>query len=155
MGDYLVGLWNRPCIPLAQAVAASAAFPPVLSPCILKLNSPPDVPGSDPALQTSAYRERVLLADGGVYDNLGLETAFKRYQRILVSDGGMKISPEGNPAIDWMLHFKRIFDLVDNQVRSLRKRQLMQAFEATGPEHRQGAYWSIRSHLEDYQTGDP
>jgi hypothetical protein len=30
---------------------------------------------------------------GGVYDNLGLETAWKRYSTILISDAGGKLAP--------------------------------------------------------------
>jgi NTE family protein len=30
----------------------------------------------------------VVLTDGGVYDHLGLETVWKKYTTILVSDGG-------------------------------------------------------------------
>ena len=40
-----------------------------------------------------------MLTDGGVYDNLGLETAWKRYETILVSDGGGQMQPEGERAL--------------------------------------------------------
>jgi NTE family protein len=43
----------------------------------------------------------VRLSDGGVYDNLSLETAFKRYQTVRVSDGGGKLSAEEEPKEDW------------------------------------------------------
>ena len=36
-----------------------------------------------------------MLSDGGVYDNLGLETVWKRYQTVLVSDGGGKLAGRG------------------------------------------------------------
>ena len=39
------------------------------------------------------YTTEVVLSDGGVYDNLGLETAWKRYRTILVSDGGGQMAP--------------------------------------------------------------
>ena len=39
----------------------------------------------------------MILSDGGVYDNLGLETAWKRYQTVLVSDGGGQFEPEEDP----------------------------------------------------------
>ena len=35
-GDYVVGRLDKPTIPLSRAVAASSAFPPVLSPLLLK-----------------------------------------------------------------------------------------------------------------------
>ena len=42
-----------------------------------------------------------MLSDGGVYDNLGLETITKRYATLLVSDAGQKIAPEEDPHRDW------------------------------------------------------
>ena len=38
MGDYRVALIRNPKVDLAVAVAASSAFPPFLSPAVLKLN---------------------------------------------------------------------------------------------------------------------
>ena len=55
---------------------------------------------------TPPYTTRVVLTDGGVYDNLGLETVFKRYTTVLVSDGGMKISAEPEPYEDWGAAFE-------------------------------------------------
>jgi NTE family protein len=44
-----------------------------------------------------------------------------------------------------------VLDLVDNQVRSLRKRQVIDSFEAGA---RKGAYWGIRTNIADYQLAD-
>lgn len=94
-----------------------------------------------------------ILSDGGVYDNLGLETIAKRYQSLLVSDAGQKIAPEDDPHRDWARHSLRIFDTVDNQVRSLRKRHLIQS--CTRKDH-SGAYWGIRTSFAYYNlTDDP
>jgi NTE family protein len=154
MGDYRVGLWSNPIVRLAVAVAASSAFPPVLSPCLLEIDDPPDpieAGETPPVYSTPPYTTQVVLSDGGVYDNLGLETAFKRYTTLLVSDGGMKMSPDPTPHEDWGLHSKRIVDLIDNQVRSLRKRQLIDAFVK---KDRTGAYWGVATHLADYHLHD-
>ena len=59
----------------------------------------------------------------------------------------MKISPELEPCEDWALRSKRVLALIDNQVRSLRKCQLIQSFVDT---ERTGAYWGIAAHLQDY-----
>jgi len=156
MGDYRVGLINNPGVSLATAVAASSAFPPVLSPMTLDLEGPVvATEGAD--LNHPPYTQHAVLSDGGVYDNLGLETAFKRYQTLLVSDAGQKIAPEEDPHDDWARHSLRVLDLVDSQVRALRKRQLIGSFklavQGVAPEHgaRQGAYWSVRSVASDYQ----
>jgi NTE family protein len=147
MRDYRVGEYCRPATPLSHAVAASSAFPPVLSPFELRLDPNAFTPRSGHDLQREPFTTKVILTDGGVYDNLGLETAWKRYNTIFVSDGGGKLAPEEEPKSDWARHAYRILDLVDNQVRSLRKRQVIDSFKAGV---RKGAYWGIRTNIADY-----
>jgi NTE family protein len=156
MRDYRVGEVKNPTILLSQAVAASSAFPPVLSPFELRLDPKKFTPNSGHDLQRPPFTNRIVLTDGGVYDNLGLETAWKRYQTILVSDGGGKTQPEEEPHKDALRHSYRVLDLVDNQVRSLRKRQLIDSFRAEETEagHRKGAYWGIRTNIKDYELND-
>jgi NTE family protein len=152
MRDYQVGGVDSPRLPLAQAVAASAAFPPVLSPVILRLDPSAYAPATlDPRLGRPPFTTRVVLSDGGVYDNLGLETA-KRSRCVLVGDGGAKIDPEPRPWRTPLLHLKRTLDVVDNQVRSLRKRELIDDYRSGA---RTGAYWGIRTDLRDYRDAVP
>ncbi len=149
MGDWQVGLIESPTTLLASAVAASSAFPPVLSPLELDLEEQEySEPGS---CNRPPFTTRVILTDGGVYDNLGLETVWKKYDTVLVSDGGGKMSPEPEPKRDWVRHSKRILDIIDNQVRSLRKRQVIDSFCAGV---RKGAYWGIRTNIADYGLAD-
>jgi NTE family protein len=147
MGDYRVGRIANPTLPVAIAVGASSAFPPVLSPVTIELDPKAFIPNSGEDLQKDPYDSRVILTDGGVYDNLGLETVWKRYDTVLVSDGGGKMQPEPEPHEDWARHAYRVLDLVDNQVRSLRKRQIVGAFKAGA---RKGAYWGIRTDIREY-----
>jgi NTE family protein len=151
MRDYRVGEVKNPKIELAAAVAASSAFPPVLSPATLELDNASFTPGSGMDLQRPPFTTDVLLTDGGVYDNLGLETAWKRYQTILVSDGGGKEGEEAEPAHDWARHSIRIVGLIDNQVRSLRTRQVIDSYVN---KIREGAYWGIRTDIEHYGLPD-
>jgi NTE family protein len=132
-GDYLVGRINKPTFRLAEAVAASSAFPPVLSP--LELNPAVDAfedwprqPGEPPPPDMSAYRRRVLLADGGAYDNHGLEPVVKRYMTIFVSDGGAPFVRLEDMNTGEISQLRRVFDLTDNQVRALRRRDLIARF---------------------------
>jgi NTE family protein len=152
MRDYLVGEVKSPRIPLAVAVAASSAFPPALSPLEMRLDPNSFTPDSGTDLQREPFTTRVYLTDGGVYDNLGLETAWKRYQTIFVSDGGGKLQPEEEPKSDWARHSYRVFNLIDNQVRTLRKRQVIDSYKG-GARH--GAYWGIRTNIADYELEDP
>jgi NTE family protein len=151
MGDYRVGLVRNPTTDLAVAVTASSAFPPFLSPVSLKLNPADFDPTTKGDLQIEPYTSEVVLTDGGVYDNLGLETAWKSYETILVSDGGGGGSDEPKPKRDWLEHVYRVLNLIDNQVRSLRKRQVVASYQMN---LRKGAYWGIRGNILDYQLPD-
>jgi NTE family protein len=133
-------------------VAASSAFPPVLSPVELPLDGVTFTPNSGLDLQRPPFTTKVILSDGGVYDNLGLETVWKRYDTVLVSDGGGQMQPEEEPKSDWARHAFRVLDVIDNQVRSLRKRATIDAFKAGT---KKGTYWGIRTNLADYKVGMP
>ena len=151
MRDWKVGEVKNPKVPLALAVAASSAFPPVLSPAELELNDSDFTPNSGAELQRKPYTTDVILSDGGVYDNLGLETAWKRYKTILVSDAGGEMAPDPDPKRDWAGHSYRVLNLIDNQVRSLRKRQVINSYVAGS---RTGTYWGIRTNIADYELTD-
>jgi len=147
MADHRVGMVREPRVPLADAVAASSAFPPVLSPMRLELDPAGwDLEGRG-ELHEEPYTSDVVLSDGGVYDNLGLETAWKRCRTVLVSDGGGQMTPEPKVHSDWARHAMRVNFVIDNQVRNLRKRQTVEGFKRGD---REGAYWGIRTHIGDY-----
>ena len=147
MADYQVGMVRNPQVELAVAVAASSAFPPILSPVQLKVDPASFDPAELGPLHVPPFTSDVVLADGGVYDNLGLETAWKRYTTILVSDGGGKMGPQPKPKHDWARHAYRTLGVIDTQVRNLRKRQVVSGYLSGD---RQGTYWGIRSHIGDY-----
>jgi NTE family protein len=151
MRDWRVGMVERPDLQLAIAVAASSAFPPVLSPMTLSLDPSRFTPNSGRDLQKEPFTSRVVLTDGGVYDNLGLETAWKRYDTILVSDAGGLTEPEEEPHSDWARHAYRILNVIDHQVRNLRKRQVVSSLVAGT---RKGAYWGIRVDISKYGLGN-
>jgi len=150
MGDFKVGLVMKPDVELATAVAASSAFPPVLAPCVLHL----DPNSFDPNLQPPPiitnpdFRKKVVLADGGVYDNLGLETAWKQNKTILVSDGGGLLAAEADPAEDWLGMTNRVLSVIYNQVGALRKRAVIGFFNS---QVRDGSYWGIGTDIRNYQ----
>jgi NTE family protein len=151
LADYRVGRINKPDLPLAVAVAASSAFPPVLSPCTVDLEHEDWITEEGNDLTGDEFRNEIRLSDGGVYDNLGLETAWKRYSTILVSDAGSHIEADADPSWDWVRQSVRVLKVIDNQVRSLRKRQVIDSFKN---KTRQGMYVGIRSHVADYPLSD-
>lgn len=150
-GDWSVGLWREPTTSLADAVTASSAFPPVLSPHTVRPSGRFDETTSGPN-SSDAFTKKVWLSDGGVYDNLGLETAFKQYRTILVSDGGGSLGVDQKPKRDWARHGVRVAGIVDGQVRALRKRQIIGLYQNG---FREGTYWSVRSDVADFELPDP
>ena len=156
-GDYVVGRIDKPATLVSQAVTASSAFPPVLSPCVLQFpaGSFESWPGTQvvPPNEIAAYRSKVILTDGGVYDNHGIEPIEKRYLTNFVSDGGAPFGRSTELHADWISQLRRILDVEDNQVRALRRRDLIARFIAgnkvgdetklTGDYARMGAYWGI------------
>jgi len=147
MADYRVGRVARPRVELAVAVAASSAFPPVLSPLKMEVASSAYEPRTSEDLHFGEYLTDVVLTDGGVYDNLGLETAWKQFETVLVSDGGGQLKPEEETKSDWVRHGLRVNGIIDNQVRALRKRLLIQAYRDG---IRKGTYWGIRSDISKF-----
>jgi NTE family protein len=161
--DYKVGEIRNPQFPLSLAVAASSAFPPVLAPLRLRLREDDYTPESGDGLQSREYTTRPVLGDGGIYDNLGLQT-ISGYRTLLISDGGgaMQADPGGLGPLgwwrwrDWGSQSFRVLHVIDNQVRNLRKREAISAFKAKDHAiHRDGTYWGIRSHVADYGLADP
>jgi len=147
MADYRVGTIASPRTPLAFVVAASSAFPPFLSPAVLRLN-PSDIT-TDPTcdLQYPPYTRSAVLCDGGAYDNLGLETCWKRYKTILVSDACAPLGPYPQPKRDWPRQTYRLLFLIQNEVQAVRKYQLIDSYIQR---LRTGAYWGIASDVSHY-----
>jgi len=149
LADYTIGEILDPKVSLAQAVAASSAFPPVLSP--VKINIDPttwkDRKGTlhfgDPAFTTT-----LSLTDGGAYDNLGLETV-DTFDPVIVSDAGAPFGVEPEASSFWPAQALRALDIATDQARSLRKRLLHADCTASG---RKYAYAGIDGNLATYSA---
>lgn len=152
MADYRIGIVENPSVSLANAVAASSAFPPFLSPMRMSLdgfNFKPNIPPGHNDQTLRSLRGEAVLTDGGVYDNLGLETVWKRYKTVLVSDGGRKMDDDPSPAGDWARHSRRLIDLLQHEVSNLRRRMVVDAFKDETEPHN-GTYWGIQTNIADY-----
>ncbi|MDG4897875.1 patatin-like phospholipase family protein [Mesorhizobium sp. WSM4976] len=161
IADYRIGVAYQADLPVATAVAASSAFPPFLSP--LRLDLTPFAWKNDkldPSVGLPVAPSRAVLTDGGVYDNHGIEPALKRCRWLLVSDAGAPWQASKAGYWNWFSQLKRVLDTTDNQVRSLRRRDLVARFQAakdaddrglpddaTRPDYAatRGVFWSIAS----------
>lgn len=150
LADYMLGVCRETDVTLAFAVAASSAFPPVFSPLALESDPATWTKGSDlPNLER--LRETIVLADGGVYDNMGLESLVDNADIVLVSDAGARMEIEEDPAEDYLGQLGRVRDILIDQTRALRKRWLIAEFEA---QRKRGAYWGIGTRIEEYGDAD-
>ncbi len=146
IADYMIGLNRATDIPLSVAVAASSAFPPIFSPIVLKTD-PETWSGCDPSPGLEKLRKSIYLADGGIYDNMGLESLGGKVDIMLVSDAGAPFKTETKPAGDYVFQLGRVRDILIEQTRALRKRWLVEEFKA---ERLRGAYWGIGTQMAAY-----
>jgi NTE family protein len=149
--DKRVGEIERPQEAIAKVVGASSAFPPFLSPARFAYDESQYTPGSGTDLQRPPFTTRPLLSDGGVYDNLGLETVFNDCRTIICSNAGGKYQAKKHVHIDWLRQTHRVLVTIDNQVRTLRKDLLVEALKS---KERLGVYWSIRGDIAEYPAKD-
>ena len=161
LADYKIGAIPNPDLPVARVVAASSAFPPVLSPVSLELD-----PDSWQFMEGATlfnevdFKKELLLTDGGVYDNMGLEAIWKRCGTVLVCDAGAPLEVDPDPHTDWTRQAMRVSSIVTEQTRALRKRELVEYFKvaaATGGagSYHKGAYWGITTRIGDYDVRNP
>lgn len=156
MGDYAMG-YAKVRVRLSMAMAVSAAFPGGIGPFTIKtseytwMKRPTwDAPQSSERVVNAPFR-KLHLYDGGVYDNLGLESLFdagrgtSKYENdvIIVSDAG---APLERGFSLWALNpfrFKRVSDIMSDQIRSLRVRSLVEHVKSS----RLGAYLQMDNAL--------
>lgn len=145
MGDYELGFVEAPHFPIARAVAASSAFPPVFPP--LRLD--------EKVYKHAAQCDYVTLSDGGVYDNLGINpglAALNKLDYLLVSDGGKPYAIKTEPTESGALVLKEGLDIMMEQIRGLQ-------FDRLEHRHKAGAgprplWFSIDSEEGESTPGD-
>ena len=147
-GDYRIGLIRHPRFDVATAVASSSAFPPVLAPVELQVDPTlfERTDGADLWPQED-FRRRLMLADGGVYDNLGLETVWGRFTTVLASDAGKPFELDAGMASLAPKQIFRVMDIGLNQALALRKRMLIRELDRKTV---RGAFWAIDTPIEDF-----
>jgi len=136
MGDWSTPAVKNPTVSLAEAVTASSAFPPFLSPHVLSVKD----------------RSDVQLCDGGVYDNLGLEPVVKNCGTIFVSDGGGTFAEQENPKKNWVQGLLRVLNTVDVEVRRLRRRQIVGLLAS---KQRRGGFWAVNTEYFEFDVTSP
>jgi NTE family protein len=120
-GDYVLGRRTTDSsLRLADAVAASAAFPGAFAPLVLRQY---DFPCSD--------GRTAKLLDGGAYDNLGLEAVDDLPDSFLIAINAGGLFHTGRfGGLPWIRNLVRVNSLLYRQSTSLRQREMIARFQA-------------------------
>jgi NTE family protein len=158
MGDFYSGYFDVARTTVATAVAASSAFPPGFGALCLRL--PPSVeptridpwgatrPKADKTQRMlTDWRGGILLTDGGVYDNLGLEPVWNQFNGLVVSDAGKPFSAVVSSRQFVVSRLARAAEVSSEQVGSVRKRWLFEQLQAG---QRQGVMWQINTRIANF-----
>lgn len=145
MGEYELGFVDAPGFPIARAVAASSAFPPVFPP--LRLDAT--------VYAHAAKCDYVTLSDGGLYDNLGVNPGLSGQtplDYLIVSDGGKPYAVKNDPTESGAMVLKEGLDIMMEQIRGLQ-------FDRMEHRHKAGVgpcplWFSIDSKNGEQQPGD-
>jgi NTE family protein len=148
-GDYQAGYVDARSWPLARAIAASSCFPPIFGPMSVRVPFELYKGGDYRGENREWLLSRTQLTDGGVYDNLGLEPAWKEFACVLVSDCGAPF--EFSVGKEPLRRLLRYTSVVMNQASSVRKRMY---FAQKYAGRYTGTYWGIRSASDKRTEGE-
>lgn len=135
-----IGRLSDPSIPLARAMAASSAYPPFLAPLVLHLDA-------DRLKSPTLTEPRAVLADGGVYDNLGLDPIWDRCRTVFSSDAGGVLPTLSRTSGFWVRQLIRTMAIHADRSRSLRRHAAVEAFR-NGV--KAGTLWRTDADLSSY-----
>lgn len=145
--DHRIGKFDASDFLLRDVVAASSAFPPVLSPVKFDLRDVNWISTKYADMHHAPFNERALVTDGGVYDNLGSETVWKRYRTILLSNAGRPLSDSPSVVEWWFGKAMEANRLIHAQSERMRVRVLRDLRDSR---HRKVAYWGLDESLEKF-----
>lgn len=165
--DYNIGAIDISQWSIATVVGISSAFPPVLSPVILKLDRTNWIKSKyEMFFDDEKFKSELRLCDGGLYDNLGIECLWEKdlkklqdtsheYNAVLaddidiclVSDAGAPLMQQAETKSSVASQLKKVIDIMGSQVGALRKRSLIEKFKS--PELK-GTYWGISTKIDKY-----
>ncbi|MCU1231709.1 MAG: patatin [Acidobacteria bacterium] len=130
-------------VPLAVAVAASSCFPPVFAPLIL--------PSKQYFPDQAARIPYIALADGGMYDNLGLDALTygslhgDRCTHLIASDGSGPFHVDPKPGTGQTVYLTRTTEIMMTKIRAFEFQIVQLQAQAFGVPR--AAFFSLNSKL--------
>jgi len=153
MGDSHIGYVQNPEISISDMIAASAAFPVLIGPYLLKTDGLTFTRDKHGKKSTVKVEKNYSLWDGGVYDNLGLEALHKigsdmddEINYILVSNASASLGwkQRGRPSTN----MRRLLNIAMSQSDTLRTRDFISAVVR----EKKGDYIKIGQLAGEYKT---
>lgn len=148
MGDYQLGYVEKPDISVADAAASSAGFPILIGPYKMRTDRYSWTESYYPNTDSIPRDKYIHLWDGGVYDNLGMESVYKLdnggslaegLNYVVVSNasapGGYQKRKSGLSG----RNLRRLLGIAMDQVGALRNRNVMDYIKRT----QNGMYFNI------------
>ncbi len=160
IADYKVGELLNPELSLAKVVGASSAFPPFFSPVIIKCDPLKSRKTRGAFLYDNLdLRKKMVLGDGGIYDNMGLEAVWDdNFKTVFVCDAGAPFKINKKPRRNWFLQSLRVSSIITEQTRALRKRALIKNYLKVDDQGNHlkygGTYWGIATEINNYKLED-
>ena len=151
IADWRALMSTTKTVRVADAVAASSAFPPVLAPLRLDLSKEEVVAPEGARFDDEELRTRPVLVDGGVYDNLGLESIWKRCGILIAGYAGHNAAAEPEN-----FTFDQLMVVVNSFLAASidwRERMLVAMFQREmedGLPERKGTYWTAGTDITRY-----
>jgi len=127
---------------IARAAAASSCLPGAFAPMLVTDQL---VDGTYIGSDAAELARSLVLSDGGMFDNLGLEPVWQDNATVLVSDGGPSFRP--NPGLGRIWNALRFAIILLEQATDVRKRWLIANFLT---HQLDGTYWGIAGVADDY-----
>jgi NTE family protein len=159
MGDFYTGYRPVGDTTVAEAVAASSAFPPGFAGLRLRPAEDSEYTRVDPwgaerpismKRPTIPHKEcQIVLTDGGVYDNMGVEPVWNKFDALLVSDAGRPFSSERAVRQSAVSRLRRAAEISAEQVAAVRRRWLLEQMREG---RRTGAVWMINTPMSDFPS---
>jgi len=148
MGDYTIGYIKNPVISISDAISASAGFPIFIGPYRLSTNLQWEKSHYFNEHDPHNNVNSINLWDGGIYDNLGVESVFKpdeggslrdNVDFIIVSNASASIKNEKHTKGFSRKKLKRLLEIVRDQNQALRSRMVIDYIKRT----QKGVYLKI------------
>jgi NTE family protein len=151
MGDFKIGYAQNPELPISHMIAASAGFPVLIGPYILKTKGMRWTKDKWGRHEELSVDDEYSLWDGGVYDNLGLEALYKigsgldsEIDFLMVSNASASISHKERKRNVSASNIMRLLDITTSQIEILRSREVFASVISQG----RGMYFKIGADAE-------